>query len=123
MMRFNRTLWVIQGVLAALFGFAGAMKLVMPIDAMQGPVALPGLFLRFIGTAEVLGAVGLIVPGLLGIRTATTPLAAAGLAIIMVGAVTLSVISMGAASAIVPFVVGLLLIGVVRGRRPVTALA
>ena len=48
-MRKNVTLWVVQGLLAALFLFAGVMKLVLPIEAMAGPVALPGLLLRFIG--------------------------------------------------------------------------
>ena len=75
-----------QGVLASLFLFAGVMKLVLPIEAMAGPVALPGLFLRFIGVCEALGAVGLILPGLLRIHQELTPVAAAGLVIIMVGA-------------------------------------
>ena len=51
-----------------------------------GPVALPGWFLRFIGVAEVLGALGLVLPGLLRIRPGLIPLAAAGLVIIMIGA-------------------------------------
>ena len=79
-------LWSIQGLLAALFLFAGGMKLVMPIEMMKGPVELPGLFLRFIGVCEVLGAIGLILPELLGIKRVLTPVAAAGLTIIMVGA-------------------------------------
>jgi len=57
-MKRNITLWVIQGLLAALFLFAGSMKLVLPIEAMAGPVSLPGWFLRFIGVAEVAGAIG-----------------------------------------------------------------
>src|SRR4051812_4591721 len=61
MKRFNVLLWVVQGLLAALFVFAGAIKLVLPLEALTaGPVPLPGLFLRFIGVAEVLGAFGLI---------------------------------------------------------------
>jgi uncharacterized membrane protein YphA (DoxX/SURF4 family) len=56
-------LWGVQGLLAALFLFAGGMKLVMPIEMMKGPVELPGLLLRFIGVCEVLGAIGLILPG------------------------------------------------------------
>ena len=36
------SLWSIQGLLAALFLFAGGMKLVMPIEMMKGPVELPG---------------------------------------------------------------------------------
>ena len=51
-MKTNAFLWVVQGLLAALFLFAGVMKLVLPLEAMQqGPVVLPGLFLRFIGVA------------------------------------------------------------------------
>ena len=59
------TLWVVQGLLASLFLFAGGVKLVLPLDAMAMPVPLPGVVLRFIGVAEVLGAVGLVLPGLL----------------------------------------------------------
>ena len=79
-------LWIVQGLLAALFLFAGGAKLIMPLDQMTGPVALPGWFLRFIGVAEMLGALGLVLPGLLRIRPGLTSLAAAGLVIIMIGA-------------------------------------
>jgi hypothetical protein len=96
-MRKNVTLWVVQGLLAALFLFAGVMKLVLPIVAMAGPVALPGLFLRFIGVAEMLGAAGLILPGLLRIHAELTPLAAAGLVMIMAGATVVT--AMGGAIA------------------------
>ena len=50
-------LWIVQGVLAALFLFAGGMKLVLPLEELKGPVELPGPFLRFIGVAEVFGAI------------------------------------------------------------------
>src|SRR2546427_3585079 len=82
----NVALWIIQGLLAALFLFAGGAKLVMSADQMAGSVALPFWFLRFIGVAEVLGALGLVFPGVLRIRPGLTPLAAAGLVIIMIGA-------------------------------------
>src|SRR3982074_1861531 len=82
----NVALWTVQGLLAVLFLFAGGAKLVLPLDQMAGPVALPGWFLRVLGGAEVLGAFGLILPGLLRIRPGLTPLAAAGLVIIMIGA-------------------------------------
>lgn len=104
----NVTLWTIQGLLAALFLFAGGMKLVMPIEMMTAQSSLPGAFFRFIGVAEVLGAIGLILPGLLHIRRELTPLAAAGLVIIMVGATALTVTGAQPAGAAVPFVVGLL---------------
>ena len=118
-MRFNRTLWVIQGLLAALFLFAGGMKLVMPIEAMQqGPVVFPGAFLRFIGVVEVLGALGLILPGLFRIRTGLTPLAAAGLVIVMAGATIITAATGPVSQAIVPFVVGVLASLVAYGRWP-----
>lgn len=116
-MRLNVLLWIVQGLLAAVFLFAGGMKLLLPLEAMAGPVSLPGPFLRFIGVAEVLGAVGLILPGLLQIRPGLTPLAAAGLAIIMIGATVITASSANLASAMIPVVIGLLSVSVVYGRR------
>ncbi|MGH2608331.1 MAG: DoxX family protein [Tepidiformaceae bacterium] len=103
----SRTLWATQAILAAIFLFAGVMKLVSPADTLADQSSLPVLFLRLIGLCETLGAIGLIIPGLLRIRTGLTPLAAAGLVVIMVGAVTVTVIEVGVAPAIVPFAVGL----------------
>jgi len=114
--RTSGVLWVLQVLLAALFLFAGGMKLVSPIAALTQQVALPGLFLRFIGLAEVLGALGLILPGLLRIRLVLTPLAAAGLVIIMTGAVGVTMATMGAAQAVIPGVVGVLAASVAVGR-------
>src|SRR5512141_1437547 len=88
----NIALWIIQALLAALFLFTGGMKLITPIEEMTKQIAMPGWFLRFIGVAEVLGAIGLILPWLLRIRPALTPLAAAGLSVIMTGATVLTVI-------------------------------
>ena len=110
-------LWVVQGLLAALFLFAGGMKLVMPLDAMKGgPVELPGLLFRFIGVVEVLGGVGLILPQALRIKQFLTPLAAAGLVIIMIGATTIMLATAGVAAALMPFVVGVLAATVAYGR-------
>jgi hypothetical protein len=109
-------LWGVQGLLAALFLFAGGMKLVMPIEMMKGPVELPGLLLRFVGVVEVLGAIGLILPELLKIKRILTPLAAAGLVIIMTGATVITLIGGDVAPAVVPFVVGVLAAAVVYGR-------
>jgi uncharacterized membrane protein YphA (DoxX/SURF4 family) len=109
-------LWIAQGLLALLFLFSGGMKLVLPLEKLTGPIPLPGLFLRFIGVAEVLGAIGLILPGLLRIRPGLTPLAAAGLVIIMIGATVLTVASGDVATALLPLVVGLLSAFVAYGR-------
>ncbi len=112
-------LWIIQGLLALLFLFAGSMKLIVPIEMLmaQMPLPLPGLFLRFIGSAEVSGALGLILPGLLRIRPMLTPLAACGLVIIMIGATVVTLAGGGGVSALVPLVVGLLCTTVAYGRR------
>jgi hypothetical protein len=112
----NVALWIVQGLLAALFVFSGGMKLVLPIEKMTDPVALPGLFLRFIGVCELLGGIGLVLPSLLRIRPGLTPLAAAGLIVIMIGATVITLAYIGIASALIPLVVGILATFVAYGR-------
>jgi uncharacterized membrane protein YphA (DoxX/SURF4 family) len=111
-------LWTVQGFLALLFLFVGSMKLVTPLDVMmaQMTVPLPGWFLQFIGVCEVLGAFALVLPGLLRIWPALTPLAGAGLLIIMIGATILTAVSSTVAAALFPLVVGLLVAFVTFGR-------
>ncbi len=109
----NIALWIIQILLALLFLFAGGTKLILPVETLQAmgspnQIMLPGLLLKFIGVCEVLGALGLILPGLLGKRTSLTPLAAAGLVIIMIGAVALTVAGDGVVAGIGPLIVGAL---------------
>ena len=115
-------LWIVQGLLALLFLFTGGMKLVLPIEVLTEQSPLPDPFVRFLGVAEVLGAIGLILPGLLGIRPVLTPLAACGLVVIMVGATALTLAGIapgGVAGALIPLVVGLLSAFVAYGRwRP-----
>ena len=112
----NRALWIVQGLLVLLFLFAGGMKLVMPLEALKGPVPLPGLFMRFIGVVEVLGALGLIIPELLHIQPGLTPLAAAGLVIIMIGATVITLAGGDVATALIPLAVGALAAFVAYGR-------
>lgn len=109
-------LWTVQTLLALLFLFAGVMKLVLPLEQMAGPVTLPGLFLRFIGVAETLGALGLMLPALLRIRPGLTPLAAAGLVIIMLGATVIGLRIGDLAMTLIPLAVGLLAAFVAYGR-------
>ena len=104
----NIALWTVQAVLAALFLFAGGMKLVMPIAEMTKQIALPGSFIRFIGVAEFAGALGLLLPGIFRIKQYLTPLAARGLVIIMSGAVGITMASGQVAPALVPAAVGIL---------------
>jgi uncharacterized membrane protein YphA (DoxX/SURF4 family) len=112
----NYTLWIVQAVLALLFLFAGGMKLILPIEEMTKQMPMPGWFLRFIGVCEVLGAIGLILPWLFGIRPGLTSLAAAGLVIIMIGAVVVTLASGDMVSALIPLVVGILAAFVAYGR-------
>ncbi len=109
-------LWTVQVLLALLFLFAGGVKLVMPIAELTKQMPLPGWFLRFIAVAEVAGALGLVLPGLLRIAPGLTPLAAAGLVIIMIGATIVTVQTGGGAMALIPFVVGVLALFVAYGR-------
>lgn len=113
----NMLLWTLQGLLAALFLFAGAMKLIMPVEALVAQSSMPGWFLRFIGVVEVLGALGLILPGMTRVKKELTPMAAAGLVIIMLGATVLTIADGLGATAAIPGVVGLLAAVVVYGRR------
>jgi uncharacterized membrane protein YphA (DoxX/SURF4 family) len=109
-------LWIVQGLLAALFSFAGISKLIMTVEEMTKDIAMPGAFLRFIAVAEILGAIGLILPGLLRIKPGLTPLAAAGLTIIMIGATVITLTYMGVGMALFPLVVGVLAVFVAYGR-------
>jgi uncharacterized membrane protein YphA (DoxX/SURF4 family) len=118
----NIALWIIQILLALLFLFAGGTKLYFSPEvlAAMGPpnqVHLPGLFLKFIGVCEVLGGLGLVLPGLFKIRPQLTSFAAAGLLIIMIGAVVVTIAGPGVGPAVPAVVIGLLCAFVAYGRR------
>jgi uncharacterized membrane protein YphA (DoxX/SURF4 family) len=117
----NILLWITQIVLALLFLFAGGTKLVLSTEtltSMGSPnqIVLPVWFIRFIGVAEVLGALGLVLPGLFRRQQHLTALAAVGLMIIMIGAVVTTTMGDGFKMAITPLVVGLLCALVAYGR-------
>ncbi len=87
----NVALWIIAGLLAAVFALAGLMKLVQPKDKLAAAgMAWTEDFsagaIKGIGALEVLGAIGLILPAALDIVPVLTPLAATGLAVTMLGA-------------------------------------
>lgn len=119
----NRLLWTAQTFAALLFLFAGSMKFIMPPEKMQqGPVVLPLVFLYFIGVCECLGALGLLLPGVARIQTWLTPLAAAGLTIIMIGATAVTV-PMSIPGALFPAIVGLLTAWIAYARTNVAPIA
>ena len=117
----NIVLWIIQILLALLFLFAGITKLFPTIIPMPPPppnMWMPPMwFLKFIGLCEFLGALGLVLPGLFRRQRYLTVWAAVGLTIIMIGAVVISVMTMGIAAGITPLIVGLFCAFVAYGRR------
>ncbi len=112
-------IWTIQIILAALFLFAGGMKLMTPITELMRQMPLSGGFIRFAGLAEVLGALGLVVPGWTGKWRGVTFYAALGLAVLMVGATALTVADAGIAMGIMPGVVVILCLFVMDAHRQV----
>jgi putative oxidoreductase len=83
-------LWIIQVLLALAFLMAGFMKLTQPIATlskrMEWTAAVPLGLVRFIGLAELVGGIGLILPMLTGVLPSLTVAAAIGLSIVMVSA-------------------------------------
>ena len=84
-------LWILQFVLAIAFVLTGLVKVLQPYEVLADRMAWvqdysPGL-VRGIGVLEILGGIGLVLPALLGVLPILTPLAAAGLAVIMALAV------------------------------------
>lgn len=86
----NTALWIAQVLLAIVFFATGFMKAFTPMDRLAKMLDwvenAPPQAVRFIGIAEILGAIGLILPALTGILLWLTPLAAVGCALVMVGA-------------------------------------
>lgn len=117
----NRVLWIAQTFLALLFLMAGGAKLATPADqlAKQAPMLSVG-FLRFVSVCELLGAIGLILPWLLKIQPRLTPIAASALVGIMIGAVVVTAMTMGAPMAAFPAIVGILLVWVAYSRFHMT---
>jgi putative oxidoreductase len=81
-------LWVVQGLLGAMFLAVGAMKATQPIaalvDTLGWPAAVPAALVRVIGVAEFLGGLGLILPAAIRVKPMLTPLAGVGLAMVVV---------------------------------------
>jgi uncharacterized membrane protein YphA (DoxX/SURF4 family) len=88
----NIVLWVMQAVLAAVFLSAGLPKITKPKEELVAPMgqwvnSFPGPGIKLLGLVEVLGAVGLVVPPLVGIAPVLAPVAAVGIVLIMIGAI------------------------------------
>jgi len=115
--KLNVLLWVLQVLLAMLFMFSGVMKFIIPVAEMAKQIPFPGWFLHFIGCAEIVGAIGLVLPGILRIQTGLTPLAAAALVIIMIGATAVNLKVGQRGAALTTVIIGVLLVFVAYNRR------
>lgn len=86
----NIVVWIVQGLVALAFLAAGCMKTFTPLATLRKNMkwvdSVPAAFVRFIGIAEILGAIGLILPLATGIAPWLTVAAAIGLVIVMVSA-------------------------------------
>ena len=113
--------WIVQVLLALVFLSSGFMKLTQPLDALALQLAwvgdTPGWLVRFIGVAELLGAIGLIVPAATRIRPELTPLAALGLVVVMALAIIVHLVRGEMLFAFGPLVLLLLAAFVVYARR------
>jgi uncharacterized membrane protein len=87
----NVVLWIVQGVLAAVFLMAAVMKATQPREKLLERLPWVDDFstgtVRFIGVMELLAAIGLILPAVTGVAVFLTPLAATGLVVMMLLAV------------------------------------
>ena len=114
----HRALWIVQWFLALFLGLASAVpKLFLPPEVLPPmPIPLPQALITFIGVMELLGALGLVLPGLTGIRPFLTPLAAAGLVLITVGATVYQLAAGETGNAVFAVGIGLLCAFVAYGR-------
>jgi uncharacterized membrane protein len=109
MKNLSRVLWTLQVVLAVFFALgSGAPKLLIPADQLPMPIPLPQALLWFIGICEVLGGLGLLLPGLSHVRPSLTPLAAACLVVLTICAAAYQLLAHQPESAIFALVIGAL---------------
>ena len=93
--KLNRALWIVAGILAVVFLVSSSTKLFVPKEKLAGMGGAASKWvedfsprgLKAIGAVEVLAAVGLIVPAVLGIAPVLVPLAATGAVLLFTGAV------------------------------------
>jgi uncharacterized membrane protein YphA (DoxX/SURF4 family) len=108
----NIATWVAQVILALLFGMAGVLKTFTPMAELATKIPwtaeVPAMLVRFIGISELMGAIGILLPAALRIRPRLTPLAAAGLALVMALAILFHLARGEAQVIAVPLVLGAL---------------
>jgi uncharacterized membrane protein YphA (DoxX/SURF4 family) len=118
----NTALWIITGLMASVFAVAGSTKLLFPRETLaKAPgggwvLDFSSRFVKVLGVAEILGALGLILPGLLGIVPVLVPIAAICLGLVMVGAAIVERRRQELAHAVINLIYLALLLSVVLGR-------
>ncbi len=118
-LRSNTLLWAVQRFLALFFVLgSGAPKLLLPAEALPMPSPLPQACMWFIGACEVLGGLGLVMPGLSRRQTRLTPVAATCLVALTLCATAYQVLAQQPANAAFALVIGVLCASVAIGRWP-----
>lgn len=112
----NVFLWIVQAVLAAAFAMSGLQKLTQSKEKLPAIDGFSPGALRLLGVAEVLGVLGLILPAVTRIAPVLTPIAASGLAVVMVGAVVIHIRRREQSAAVVTAVLFVLAVVVAWGR-------
>ena len=123
----NVVLWIVQALLALAYIMAGSMKAFRPLEALSKSMgwvrAVPAGFVRFVGIAELLGAIGLILPMVTNIAPWLTVAAAAGFVLVQIGASVLQVSRQETSQVPVNVVLLLLAVLVLVGRVAIVPIA
>jgi len=118
----NITLWTAQILLACMFIMAGFTKITTPIDELRQIMSwvndFPIFFVRFVGIAELLGALGLILPSLLRLRPILLPLSALGLTVVMFSALIYHIVKGEYNALLMNCILGGLAFFIAWGRNP-----
>ena len=88
----NIALWIVAGIFGVAYVAGGIVKLTMSYEKYAAKLGWPGDFtpgnVRFMGVVEILGGIGLVLPGLVGVAPVLVPVAASCMALYMAGAIT-----------------------------------
>ena len=118
----GNALWIVQGLLAVAFAVSGLTKMLKSYSSIIADPKMgwandfSGGFVKFIGAAEAAAALGMVLPGVTGIAPMLTPLAGAGLVVMMLGAAATHLRRSETLMAIPPLMLGVLAAFVAYGR-------
>ena len=111
----NTLLWIVQAIVALTFLVTGVQKLIRTEAAASRDGITEGQ-IRAIGVLEILGAIGVVLPWATGIAGSLTPLAAIGLALIMLGAIGMGLIKQERSHLLIPVIFLMLTLVIAWGR-------